>query len=84
MWVDFGLALAYAFRTLGFFLTIYGDGRFTSRFEYEYFEIFGYTTTLLLVGAIADITLKWVEWQHPPVWSMIFYGVFIAMNHYNA
>ena len=81
MWPAIICAVPYGMRTVMFFTMVYSDESQDS--INRYYQELKYTTYAIAVGALSNIGLKWAEWQHAPVWMLVFWTIIFTLNHYH-
>ena len=81
MWVDIFVAACYTLRATFFFLMLADDASLKSRVDYYDWNL--YTAYGLGACGAAICTLKWLEWGHPPVWSLVSWTLVGLFNWYH-
>ena len=81
MWLDILVAAMYTVRATYFFIMLNLDGTQQSRIDY--FEYNKYTAGGLLVCGVTTILLKWIEWSHPPTWTLVAWAIVGGLNYYH-
>ena len=81
MWIDILIAACYTIRTTYFFLMLNQEASTASRLEYfNWNKLTAYG--LGGCGAII-IILKWLEWSHPPTWTIVAWALVGLFNWYH-
>ena len=81
MWVDILIAACYTVRTTYFFLMLSLGASTSSRVDY--FNMNKYTAYGLGGCGTAVILLKWLEWSHPPTWTLVAWVLVGLFNYYH-
>ena len=81
MWLDMLIAVMYTIRATYFFIMLNVDATQQSRIDY--FEYNKYTAGGLLVLGTMLVLLKWIEWSHPPTWTLVAWALVAALNYYH-
>ena len=81
MWIDILIAAMYTIRTTYFFLMLAQEASIQSRTDYSDWNKL--TAYGLGVCGFAICTLKWLEWSHPPTWSLVAWALVGLFNYYH-
>ena len=81
MWIDILIAAMYTIRATYFFLMLNQEATTASR--EEYFNWNKMTTWGLTACGLSIITLKWLEWSHPPTWTLVAWALVGLFNYYH-
>ena len=81
MWVDIFIASCYTLRATYFFLMLSDDASKVSRDAYS--EWNQWTAYGLAACGVTICTLKWLEWGHPPTWSLVAWTLVALFNWYH-
>ena len=81
MWIDILVAAMYTVRATYFFIMLNLDA--TSQSRIDYFEYNKYTAGGLTFCGLTTILLKWIEWSHPPTWTLVAWALVAALNYYH-
>ena len=81
MWFDILIAACYTVRATYFFLMLNLDATVASRkdyFNYNKYTMFG-------LGGLGFclIVTKWLEWGHPPTWTIVSWSLVAGLNYYH-
>ena len=81
MWIDILVAAMYTIRATYFFIMLNLDATTQSRVDYfEYNKLTGYG---LAFCGFSISALKWIEWSHPPTWTLVAWAVVALFNYYH-
>ena len=81
MWLDILVAAMYTIRTTYFFIMLNLDATTQSRIDY--FDCNKYTAGGLIACGTTIILLKWIEWSHPPTWTLVAWALVGGLNYYH-
>ena len=81
MWLDILVAAMYTIRATYFFIMLNLDATTQSRIDY--FEYNKLTAGGLTFCGLTIIALKWIEWSHPPTWTLVAWAIMAAINYYH-
>ena len=81
MWIDIVIAACYTVRATYFFLMMNQECSTKSR--QDYFEYNKWTAYGLGGCGFAICSLKWLEWGHPPTWSLVAWTLVGLFNYYH-
>ena len=73
-------ALVYTFRVIAFFLWFVDDTTATRK---QYYDWHTYSFVVLGAAGIAIIVMKWIEWGHYPLWTIVSWVLNIGFNIYH-
>ena len=81
VWIDCVIAAMYTVRATYFFLMLSQDASVSSR--EEYYEWNKTTSYGLAASGVSIIILKWLEWSHPPTWTLVAWALVGLFNYYH-
>ena len=81
MFTDILVATCYTIRATYFFLMLNQDNSMQSR--KDYFDMNKLTTYGLAGCGTLIIGLKWIEWAHPPTWTLVAWTLVALFNYYH-
>ena len=81
LWMDIIIASLYTMRATYFFLMLNDDASAASRIEY--FDWHKFTAYGLGGCGLSLILLKWIEWSHPPTWTIVAWMLVAMFNYYH-
>ena len=81
VWLDILVAVMYTIRATYFFIMLNLDA--TTQSRDDYFEINKYTAGGLTACGTMTILLKWIEWSHPPTWTIVAWMIVGGLNYYH-
>ena len=81
MWFDILVAAMYTIRATYFFIMLNVDATTQSRIDY--FEFNKYTAGGLFFCGTMITLLKWIEWSHPPTWTIVAWALVGGLNYYH-
>ena len=73
-------ALVYTFRVIAFFLWFADD---TTKTRKQYYDWHTYSFAVLGSAGIAIVVMKWIEWGHYPLWTIVSWALNIGFNIYH-
>ena len=81
VWVDIVIAAMYTIRATYFFLMLSLEASAQSKLDY--FEYNRLTSYGLALCGTSLVVLRWLEWAHPPTWTLVAWAVVGGLNYYH-
>ena len=81
VWLDILIAAMYTIRATYFFVMLSLDASADSK--KDYFNFNKYTTWGLLGCGLSMILTRWLEWAHPPTWTIVAWAIVGGLNYYH-
>ena len=81
MYMDIVIAALYTIRATYFFLMLNNDASADSKTEY--YDWHKFTAYGLGASGTMLIVLKWLEWSHPPTWTIVSWVLVGLFNYYH-